>query len=122
MVAYVHVVDGEPRTAISVAHILGSAGHLVCYHRDGNAFLAALADAQEGPVLLEVARDGTGLDTLRTLRRRGVFWPVIATSITPDVALAVEVLRAGACDFIVKPFDHDELVVMLRLSSHAALA
>ena len=52
----------------------------------------------------------TGLDLLRHLQSCQVGWPVIIVTGQGDVALAVESIKAGAVDFIEKPYHHEELL------------
>ena len=54
----------------------------------------------------------TGLELLRRLKARGIAWPVIVMTGQADVPIAIEAIRAGAADFIEKPYD-DEILVGL---------
>ena len=103
----VYVVDGAPETAACVSGLLASTDCLVDFYRTADALLQTAADGPPGPILLDVGAHGVA--GLRRLREHGLFWPVIATASTADTRLAAEALRAGASDFIVKPFDGDEL-------------
>lgn len=52
----------------------------------------------------------SGIDLLRKIKARGVEWPVIVVTGHGDVTLAVEALRAGATEFVEKPYDADVLL------------
>jgi two-component system response regulator FixJ len=75
------------------------------------AFLDQIAEAEPGCIISDMRMPGlTGLDLLRDLQNRKVNWPVIVITGQGDVALAVESIRAGAVDFIEKPYHHEELL------------
>ena len=56
----------------------------------------------------------TGLELLRRLRDQKIDWPVIVMTGQGDVTLAVELIKAGALDFIEKPYHHEELLGAVR--------
>ena len=57
--------------------------------------------------------DGDGLDLLRRWRRQGAPWPVIVLTARDQVSDRVRGLKLGADDYLVKPFDLDELVARI---------
>jgi FixJ family two-component response regulator len=107
----VYVVGGEPETAASVSRILAPGNCLVDFHPSAEALLQLAAGGPVGPILLDVGM--LGVAGLRRLREHGLLWPVIATGPSADARLAAEALKAGACDFIVRPFDAEELRLIL---------
>ncbi|HEX3862183.1 MAG TPA: sigma-54 dependent transcriptional regulator [Stellaceae bacterium] len=81
----------------------------------GAQALAQLGEAAPDIVLLDLELpDANGVEILRTIRQRG--WPcaVIVVTAHGSVKIAVEAMREGAYDFIVKPFAPDRLTVTVR--------
>ncbi len=94
---------------------LRAAGFAVDWMRDGESAAAALRTPAFDLVLLDLGlarRDG--LDVLRELRRRGDATPVIVLTARDDIRDRVAGLDAGADDYIVKPFDLDEVTARMR--------
>lgn len=90
-------------------------GHAVDWVRDGAQAAAALANGVYEAMLLDLGlprRDG--LTVLRDLRAKGSDLPVIVITARDAVADRVAGLDAGADDYLVKPFDLDELAARLR--------
>jgi two-component system response regulator FixJ len=108
----VHVVDDDEAVRQSLAFLLGSAGLAVRLYDSAPAFLANLAGVKDGCLITDIRMPGmTGLDLLHALRARACGLPTIVV-ITGhgDVPLAVEAMKAGAVDFIEKPFDQAVLL------------
>jgi DNA-binding response OmpR family regulator len=90
-------------------------GYTVDWVADGRSAGEALHASQFDLVLLDLglpARDG--LDVLRELRRRGNATPVIIVTARDDRQDRIAGLDAGADDYIVKPFDLDEVAARMR--------
>lgn len=90
-------------------------GHGVDWVRDGEAALAALDAESFAVVVLDLGlprRDG--LSVLQSIRSRGDATPVLVLTARDDVRSKVEVLDLGADDYVLKPFDLDELTARLR--------
>lgn len=114
-----YVVDDEPTVRRSLALLLRSAEFAVKDFECGDAFLRAVAALPFGCVLLDLRMPGMdGLAVQRELVARGVKLPVVVVTAHGDVALAVQAMKAGACDFIEKPYDAE---VILQ-AAEAALA
>lgn len=62
--------------------------------------------------------DGTGLELLETARRKGFAMPAIIMTSLRDVATAVRAMRLGAFDYITKPVNPDELLMVVREALH----
>jgi two-component system, repressor protein LuxO len=58
--------------------------------------------------------DGTGIDLLKEIRAKGLPTEAVVVTVSGSMKLAVEAMREGAYDFLVKPFDRDRLTVTLR--------
>jgi two-component system, LuxR family, response regulator FixJ len=113
--AVVHVIDDDEAVRHSLAFVLATAGLAVRVYESGSAFLAALDNLQPGCIVSDVRMPGIdGLQLLRKLRDVGVNLPVIIITGHADVPLAVEAMKAGAADFIEKPFDDEVLLGAVR--------
>jgi two-component system response regulator FixJ len=115
----VHVIDDDADVRQSLAFLLSTAGMPVRVYDSANAFLKTLSQAQAGCVVSDVRMPGIdGIELKRRLAVAGVDLPVILITGHGDVALAVEAMKAGAVDFIEKPFDDALLIAAIQ----AALA
>lgn len=112
--APVHIVDDDLAVRQSLAFLLATDGLAVQEHDSATAFLAAGTD-RVGCIVTDVRMpDIDGVELLHRLRQRGRMPPVIVMTGHADVALAVEAMKAGAVDFIEKPFDDDVLLASIR--------
>ncbi|KOX42858.1 two-component system response regulator FixJ [Methylobacterium fujisawaense] len=112
--APVHIVDDDLAVRQSLAFLLATDGLAVQVHDSATAFLAAGTD-RVGCIVTDVRMpDIDGVELLHRLRQRGRMPPVIVMTGHADVALAVEAMKAGAVDFIEKPFDDDVLLASIR--------
>ncbi|WP_111412623.1 response regulator transcription factor [Billgrantia lactosivorans] len=117
------VVDDDEALRDSLAWLLDSVGLATRAFADGEAFLAAGADACDA-VLLDVRMPGlSGLQVQQRLNERGDSAPVIFMTGHGDVPMAVAALKAGAFDFIEKPFNQQQLIdaVQQALAEHQRL-
>jgi len=107
----VHVVDDDASVRESLTMLLESAGFSVRAYDSAPAFLVAASDRRAGCVLTDVQMPGLdGLELQRHLAERGIRLPVIVMTGHGDVPIAVEALKAGATDFLEKPFDDEHLL------------
>ena len=107
----VHVIDDDEAARQSLEFLLRSAGFDVRAYETAMAFLDALPQAKAGCVISDVRMPGlSGIDLLKRLKELDVGMPVIIITGHGDVPLAVEAMKAGAADFLEKPFD-DELML-----------
>jgi len=94
---------------------LAQEGYAVDWVSDGGAALAALQAERYDLVLLDLGLPSlSGLEVLRSLRGRGSTVPVLILTARDRVADRVAGLDAGADDYLVKPFDLDELAARIR--------
>jgi two-component system, LuxR family, response regulator FixJ len=113
----VHVIDDDPDVRQSLAFLLSTAGLPVRVHDSAVAFLKAAAGAQDGCIVTDVRMPGIdGLELQRRLRAQGNTTPVIVMTGHGDIALAVEAMKAGAVDFVEKPFDDEVLLGAIKLA------
>jgi len=101
----VHIVDDDAAVRQSLAFLLGSAGLAVRLYDSATAFLAGLPELKGGCLITDMRMPGmTGLELLHELRAKACGLPAIVVTGHGDVPLAVEAMKAGAVDFIEKPF------------------
>jgi two-component system response regulator QseB len=109
------LVEDDAMIGESVAAGLRHAGHTVDWVQDGRAAEAALAAGVHEIVLLDLGLPRKlGLDVLKGLRAGGADLPVLIITARDAVADRIAGLDAGADDYIVKPFDLDELAARIR--------
>jgi two-component system, LuxR family, response regulator FixJ len=102
----VHIVDDDEAVRQSLAFLLGSAGLTVRLYDSASAFLAGLSAVKNGCLVTDVRMpDMTGIELLQQLQSKACKLPAIVITGHGDVPLAVEAMKAGAVDFIEKPFD-----------------
>jgi two-component system response regulator FixJ len=111
----VHIVDDEAPVRKSLAFMLTVSGFGVRVHESATAF-AALAQNLRSAVLVTDMRmpDMSGLDLIRRLASLPSAIPSIVITGHGDVPMAVEAMKAGAVDFIEKPFDDVVIVDAIR--------
>lgn len=118
----VHVIDDDIDVRQSLAFLLTAAGFAVRVHDSAVAFLAVLPEVREGCVLTDIRMPQmNGMELQRRLGELNSGLPVIVMTGHGDVPLAVEAMKAGAVDFIEKPFDDEVLLSAVRaaLARHA---
>lgn len=109
------VVDDDPLVIASLGQWLEISGFAVVTAMSVEAALAALKTHDFDAVLTDMRMPGRdGLALLQALRQSHPGMPVVMLTGHGDVPLAVEVLKAGAFDFLTKPHDPDRLVATLR--------
>lgn len=107
----IHLVDDDEAIRHSASFMLRHAGFRVKTYVDGVAFLEQVADAEKGCILLDVQMPQMdGLQVQEALNTRGVAMPVIVLTGHGDVAVAVRAMKAGAVDFVEKPYAKQTLV------------
>ncbi|WP_303981372.1 response regulator transcription factor [Dongia mobilis] len=104
------LIEDEPRLGQAVQEHVTDGGHAVDRVLRLDDADAALRAVDYGLILLDLhLPDGSGLDFLRALRRRGDTSPVIILTARDQIRDRIDGLNAGADDYLVKPFDLDEL-------------
>jgi two-component system response regulator QseB len=112
------LVEDDSMIGDSVRQGLRQDGFTVDWVRDGRAAELALANGVYDLLLLDLGLPRKeGLAVLTTLRRKGNTLPVIILTARDAVADRVRGLDAGADDYLVKPFDLDELAARIRALS-----
>jgi two-component system response regulator FixJ len=110
----VHVVDDDEAIRDSLRLLLRASGFVVRTHDSASAFLA-LAPTLIGCVLTDVSMpEIDGLELQRRLNEGGVRLPVIVMTGQADIPVAVRAMKAGAVDFLEKPFADEQLLEAVR--------
>ena len=104
------IVEDDPHTATFIAKGLTEDGHTVDQADNGrDGLFLATTETYDAIVLDRMLPAVDGLTVLRTLRGAGSVTPVLVLTALGDVDHRVEGLRAGADDYLVKPFAYAEL-------------
>jgi DNA-binding response OmpR family regulator len=119
------LVEDDTMIGDSVRSALKHVGFAVDWVRDGRAAQGTLATERFDLVLLDLGLPQvSGLDVLRALRAQKDATPVIIVTARDDLASRVAGLDAGADDYLVKPFELEELTARMRavIRRHAGRA
>lgn len=109
------VVDDEAAIRKALVTLLTAAGHDVSTASSGEEGLASLAEREVDLVLVDMRMPGmSGLEMLQALHHRDPSLPCIVLTAHGTVRTAVEAMRAGAFDYVSKPFDNDELLLTIN--------
>jgi len=120
--AAVHVIDDDEAVRHSLEFLLDCAGIPVRTYESGLAFLKVVGDLRSGCILTDVRMpDLDGLALQHKLLQMGIRLPIIVMTGHGDVPIAVQALKAGAADFIEKPFEDEVLVAAVRSALDASL-
>jgi len=113
--AIVHLIDDDEDVRRALAFLLGTAGLAVRVHESAVRFLEDLPGVQPGCIVSDVRMPGMdGLELQRRLKEMKVAMPIVIMTGHADVPLAVQAMKAGAVDFIEKPFDDEVLLSAVR--------
>ncbi|GLV20517.1 DNA-binding response regulator [Sphingobium sp. TomMM35A] len=119
----IYVVDDDEAIRRSLSFLLKTSGYAVRLFEGGAAFLKEAAGLEPGCVLLDVRMpDIDGLEVQRELRARGVMLPVVIMTGHGDIDMAVAAMKAGASDFIEKPFEKAALLGCVEAARTLSLA
>jgi two-component system response regulator AtoC len=109
------VVDDEENLRLVLRTLLSRTGYEVLTAASAEEALAALERFDPDFVLADVRMPGmSGIDLCRQLAARGSHATVIVMSAYGSMDLAVEAIKAGAYDYLAKPFKHDEVLLVLK--------
>jgi two-component system response regulator FixJ len=111
----VHVIDDDEAVRRSLALLLFSAGYKVDTYGSAESFLDALPMATGGCAIVDIRMPGMdGLALQEHLTARNVLLPVVVVTGHADIALAVRAMKAGARDFIEKPYANERMIEAVR--------
>jgi len=113
--AVVHVVDDQPAMLRMLAELIGSIGVRVVTYPAASAFLESYLPGPCECLVSDVRMPGIGgLEFQRMLKERGHSIPMIFITGYAEVGTAVEAMKAGAFDYIEKPFVHQTFLEMVQ--------
>ena len=117
----IHVVDDEPDVRDALAMLVRSVGYRAQTYPNADEFLARYRPEHAGCLLADVRMPGmSGLELQERLSREDPALPAIIMTGHGDVPMAVRAMKAGAFDFIEKPFN--DQVLLDRLAEAIAQA
>jgi len=109
--APVVVVDDDPSVRRGLERLLRATGYRVETHASARAFLESGDYDRASCLILDVRMPGqSGLDLQRILADAGHDIPIIFITGHGDIPMAVRAVKAGAVDFLPKPFDDETLL------------
>jgi DNA-binding NtrC family response regulator len=115
--ALVYVVDDDSSAREGVARLIRSAGLLTKTFASGEEFLAAPRPKVPSCLVLDLNLPGiNGLDLQHELGKSGSQLPIVFITGHGDIPMAVRAVRAGAANFLTKPFDDEDLLNAIRQS------
>ena len=107
----VHLVDDDEAIRHSASFMLRLAGYRVQTHVDGVSFLEKLDGLETGCVLLDVQMPKmNGIAVQKALNEEGCEMPVVVLTGHGDVSVAVQAMKAGAVNFVEKPYEKQVLL------------
>ena len=111
----VHLVDDDESVRRSVGFMLKTSGYLVKSYASGTELLKEARKLEPGCILLDIRMPGLdGLEVQQQLNGMGVSLPVIIMTGHGDIPLSVRAMKAGAIDFIEKPFEKKVLLAAVE--------
>ena len=107
----IYIVDDDDSVRRSIGFMLRTSGHKVETFASGIDFLKELRTLEPGCVLLDIQMpEMDGLEVQAELHDRGIPFPIIVMTGHGDVEVAVRAMKAGAVDFIEKPFAKETML------------
>jgi two-component system response regulator FixJ len=111
----VHVVDDEEPVRKSLAFLLTMTGFTVRLHDSATSFLSAAPTLGKACLVTDLRMpDMNGVDLLERLKDIGALIPAVVITGHGDVPMAVAAMKAGAVDFIEKPFQDEVLIEAIK--------
>ncbi|HEX2261656.1 MAG TPA: sigma-54 dependent transcriptional regulator, partial [Candidatus Binatia bacterium] len=109
------IVDDEPLNLDLLDQELADLGHATERASDGSEALAKLDTVNPDLVLLDYQMPGmNGIEVLKEIRKRDENLPVVIITAYGTIERAVEAVKAGADDFVTKPFDPEHLALVVK--------
>ena len=111
----IHVVEDDEAMRDSIVELLKDGGYTVHAYTRAEELLARGGAIEPGCIVSDVRMPGMdGLTLLRRLRAGGSTMPLMLITGHGDVSMAVTAMKAGAIDFLEKPFEADELLAAIE--------
>ena len=117
----VHLIDDDDGVRDALTLLMAESGLTVRSYRSAVDFLGAARTSSAGCIVSDIRMPGMdGLELQGKLNAAGIATPIIFITGHGDVPMAVQALRAGAMDFIEKPFDENVLLDSVRRALKAS--
>ena len=108
------VVDDDPSTLRGLARLLRASSYVVWAYSSALELLSRALPEGAACVLLDLRMPVMdGLQLQEALCRLGRSWPIVFMSGDPDVPATIQALKAGAVDFLLKPFEEAQLLTAI---------
>ncbi len=109
------IIDDDPGMVQVISDLCAQAGHTPISYTSGERALAFMHRHDPQLIVTDIRMEGvTGMEVLRTARARSPQTPVILITGNKQPEMAVEGMRAGAFDFMLKPFKVDDLLKSIQ--------
>ena len=123
MNSVIYILDDDPHMCRALNRLLGSNGYTVKTYASAHEFLAEKRPARSGCLILDLKMpDIDGLNVQQVLACNDELLPIIFISGYGDVPTSVQAMKAGAIDFLTKPFQEEELIAVVRTALERAEA
>jgi FixJ family two-component response regulator len=107
----IHVVDDDESVRTALGRLLRSVGYEIRLHATASEFLKASLPDAPGCIVLDVRLPGvSGLDLQAHLNKVDLDLPLVLMSGHGDVPMSVRAMKAGAVDFLTKPFRDQDML------------
>ena len=116
----VYLIEEDAGDRRDLAFRLGAAGIETWTFTGASSFLASIGGLEPRPILFAISAAPSAGDLVTHLRRGGIDWPVVALSRDSDIVLAINLMKQGVLDFLLKPVDEEKLVTAIQ-SAHELL-
>jgi FixJ family two-component response regulator len=114
--AVVFVVDDDPSVGRAIKRLLGSVGLQVELFASAQEFLQAKRPDAPACLVLDIRLPGiSGLDFQRELAEAGISIPIVFITAHGDIPMTVRAMKAGAVEFLTKPFRDQDLLDAIHL-------
>ena len=111
----IFLVDDDAAVCHALSVFLDASGYHVRTFHSAEAFLEEVEGMEEGVMLLDQRMTGmSGLDLQNELTRLGIDIPIIFITGHGDVRMSVKAVKAGAIDFLEKPFSNEDLLACIQ--------
>jgi len=111
----VHIVDDDKAIRDSLALLMKSIGYESMSYDSAEIFLNEADLYAPGCLIVDIRMQGiSGLELQLLLNNKGIKMPVIIITGHGDVPMAVQAMKAGAIDFLEKPYDNELLVTRIK--------
>lgn len=114
-IALIRVVDDDRAVSKAIQFLLGNEDWTVQVFSSGEEFLVNEAPSVPGCIILDIQMGGiSGIEVHKELIARESEVPIIFLTVHGDIPMAVEAMKEGAAEFLVKPLDPEKLLQLVE--------